>query len=252
MGGGSLIAVHNSLTSKLILQNDNNLESVFVMIEFPSATVILGCTYITNLHKTENVYTLIHHLKQIEDLHMKHPNCKFIIIGDYNLPNIVWSKLLPSSFKQKSYCEPQILNSADRLNITANPLEIIQLAPHHPMKNYTLDLCFSEKNFLKFIESENIIELVPYDSHHIPLLFEFDIKSLCSVKQNDKFLLFRANDIEKFNSFLLNTDFSFLDYIASSKESENNLNLNLNIIFEKFYNIILNAILFQSPLVTIA
>lgn len=88
-GGGVMILVHSRLMSRLISVDKPtlNYDHVFAAVEFNDAVLLLGCVYIPP-RSSFDVY--LEHAHVVESLHVKYPNAKFYIAGDYNLRDSVW------------------------------------------------------------------------------------------------------------------------------------------------------------------
>ena len=71
-----MIAVYNTLNSKLLKKIDNEQESIFVQIKFKNSTLIVGCSYIT---KPATLDEYIKNAQAIEDLFSKYPGTYFAI-----------------------------------------------------------------------------------------------------------------------------------------------------------------------------
>ena len=232
-GGGSLIAVHKTLTSKLLSKIDNDQESLFVQIKFKHSTLVVGCSYIT---KPATLAAYQNNAQHIEYLFSKYPDNHFALFGDYNLHHTNWNASSPISHTHSRYVEPIVQDAADSLNNMASILNLKQLFPDHPTKNYTLDLCFSQDTYFSVSTWNGLLELLPSDSHHIPVVFDYTDVPDSKLNNSEKFYLYKLIDINTF-SLHFSKFISALDQI-----SINSPLIDLEFIFDKFYSSIHDAI----------
>ena len=109
VGGGVLVAVRSSIQSNIIHTFDEDLEEIFVCVKSATKELIIGCTYIT-CRVDSTAY--LSHTSRIEEIFTQHPNSKYLILGDYNLTNILWPDNKNSKLSQSGYVPPDLFLSA--------------------------------------------------------------------------------------------------------------------------------------------
>lgn len=88
VGDGVLIAVDSGLKSKTLNVSINSVEHLFVHLQLGSTTYILCCVYIpprSNIIMYENCFTALN------ELYQNNLDSKIIVLGDFNLPSLIWS-----------------------------------------------------------------------------------------------------------------------------------------------------------------
>jgi len=86
-GGGVLIAVKNQFSCRRLPILENSVEQLFIQISEKSLFLVIGADYIPPASDV-NVYDI--HFNAIDVLLNNNCHSKFLIFGDYNLPNINW------------------------------------------------------------------------------------------------------------------------------------------------------------------
>ena len=87
--GGVLITVHKNLHSSLVFScRASNTEHLFVEVSTPGINIILGAAYLPP-YSSSDVYE--DHVTRVELLKNSYLDRNFITLGDYNLPNTVWT-----------------------------------------------------------------------------------------------------------------------------------------------------------------
>ncbi|KAG8234106.1 hypothetical protein J437_LFUL010953 [Ladona fulva] len=87
-GGGVLITVKSTLKSQLMINNNNNIEHLFVTIGSGSTKFLIGCVCIPPKSSSE-IYES--HCQTVENILSTNSFAGVIILGDYNLSNFIWS-----------------------------------------------------------------------------------------------------------------------------------------------------------------
>ena len=142
-----------------------------------------------------------------------------------------------------AYQDPLATSAVSSVNSIANLLNLIQLYPVHPCKNYTLDLCFSDSDYLKVLHSDNAMDLIPCDEHHISAYFEYNDFFFNNHKHFEKFFLYNSIDVDKFNYLISKFDFSFLNIFDL-----NSCNIDIDFIINKFCSLLYSAISQSVPI----
>lgn len=86
-GGGVLIAVHKSFQGYQISLNCESVEQIFVKVYNSVCSFVIGAVY---LPPTIGIDKYSSHVEVVTTICDNMPDCQFIILGDYNLPNIKW------------------------------------------------------------------------------------------------------------------------------------------------------------------
>lgn len=92
-GGGVLIATKNTLSSSLILQDDN-IELLCILIQNPAVKAIFGVCYRPPDSHRSFCDSLT---RALTDLKTKHPDTPVFLFGDFNFPEISWTLLSTSN-----------------------------------------------------------------------------------------------------------------------------------------------------------
>ena len=128
-GGGVLIAIHDSICSKL-LPSPTDLE--LVKVETDLCRPLLLCTvYLPPKSSPEITHKVLAYLDSIACI------SRIIILGDFNLPDICWPLLTGSSNASKALCD---------LEFCHNLAQLVHFPTHH--RGGTLDLIFISSNYL--------------------------------------------------------------------------------------------------------
>ena len=126
-GGGVLIATRNFLEAKKIELLNNGVELIAVKIP---PQLIVCCCYRPHIH-TDNV-TEINTI--LSDICTKNPDCKFLFVGDVNLPGINWRTL-----QLRPQCQYRGLHRQFIATLLENGMEQVILDGTHIHGN-TLDI----------------------------------------------------------------------------------------------------------------
>ncbi|KAK2575278.1 hypothetical protein KPH14_007663 [Odynerus spinipes] len=86
-GGGVLIAVKRCLQSTIIRANNSHIEHLFVSIRHGTTVLVFATVYIPPVSPM-SIYE--DHVSSVVKILEEHPDCKFYLLGDYNLPHIDW------------------------------------------------------------------------------------------------------------------------------------------------------------------
>ena len=89
---------------------------------------------------------------------------KLLLCGDYNLPYVYWEN---NTYLQHSTNSKTPAPSTSQAALLSNGYASLDLQQHHPvhkLKDYTLDLVFSENHLISYLHSSD--QLVPVDTLH--------------------------------------------------------------------------------------
>ena len=131
-GGGELIATKNELLAELINTDQDGVEHLF--LKLPYHKIIIAVLYIP---PASDVSPYIKHVNIATEIFEKLDDFKFILIGDYNLTGITWSKSSPlQHFSSNKATRSDKDNSAIIKN--AYPyMDLFQKIPILASKDYT-------------------------------------------------------------------------------------------------------------------
>lgn len=208
VGGGVLIAVKDTLKSKVIAM-EGDAEQLFVEVTNLSKNLVVGSFYAPYV----NPGTYAMHFEVIELLMDKFRDYEFMIMGDYNLRETLWTNhgglsegLLANCFCSDTLvqeCSIAVMNMFSYFGMS-------QYFPVHHSKGYTLDLAFStitEGNVKQLVSSDF---LVPCDPHHDQVFLEIGCMKSDYIKCVKNKLDFRNADYVAINSELLSTNWESL------------------------------------------
>jgi hypothetical protein len=220
-GGGVMICVHKKFKS-CVMKTASAVEQVFVKIVLPSDILILCCVYIP---PKSNCSLYRAHCDDVESLRFKFPNSRIIIVGDYNLSNMVWSNdslSLEQNNACVNDCEAEVIDMSTFLGLKQRNCILNK-------KERILDLVFSDIETISVSRAAEVI--LPEDSHHPPL--ELHVRLV--TEPNDGSFVMKRNfntcDYTKLNDCLHSVDWSFLD-------SNTNVDRAIEMFYENTYCIL--------------
>ena len=233
-GGGVLIAVDSKIRSVLAADWCSDAEDLWVTVCLQNATKIhVCCVYIAPC----DTVGLSSFCSKLDDIFSNHPIDNFVICGDFNLPNIRWSR-----DPVNKNCIP--LNFTDKdSNLFVDTLAFCGLSQYNYLFNSsgnTLDLILNNKfqiSNIKICDSP----LVNEDKHHNTLEFGFisnDIHpsyKLCNNNSNLNFNFDRAD----FGIIKTNINSVNWEECLFGLDTENSVKM--------FYSIIKNIIIQNVP-----
>ncbi|KAF2904377.1 hypothetical protein ILUMI_01798 [Ignelater luminosus] len=204
-GGGVIIAVQTHISANYVFSSKNAaFEDIWVRVDYNKIHLIIGNVYFPPRSQPEVYQTFI---DSIELLRRKYSSAKFLIFGDFNLPEVIW-------FKDDSLMSPGANCSiaAQLLLEYIYYLELEQINCFNNVYGNILDLVFSE-------DSSNIdvmladFPLSTVDVHHPALDVNVNIKA----------------DFDGLNLFYSSVDWSF---IRSTGDMELGTKRYYDILFE--------------------
>jgi hypothetical protein len=148
-GGGSLIAVHKSISCSSISPSSQNTESVFVKLNHGQLNTVVGCVYIPpNLH-----HAIYNDFCLTAEEAFGYDYDNILLLGDFNLPNTVWTGT-PRAVDESSRCIIDLANFYDlkQVNRVLN------------FRGVTLDLVFSSIPGTEVTPA--LDSFLPEDIHH--------------------------------------------------------------------------------------
>jgi len=152
-GGGVLLAVRDNIASK-VLPSPTNIEMLTVEVEL-SQTLILCVVYLPPNPNVSLIQSLSSHLCQFDQ------SCNVVILGDFNLPDIVWDTLCGSTIAAEAFCDTCFENNLSQL---------ISCSTH--IHGNTLDLILTNNDDL--IDNISVSDTIniPIKSDHYAITFE--------------------------------------------------------------------------------
>ena len=183
-GGGVILAVRRELVAEGQSDWSSSAEDLWVTLTFqnrkPKITykMHLCVVYMCN-QKMGNSFSkqFTNFSTNMTDRFFEHPSDKFIILGDFNLPNLIWTVTEDGVSYQASNIECSYQSEFfDNLNLC----HLLQYNYHlNTSHNRILDLIFSN-NAISVTHCRN--PLVPEDPHHKALCISADFVELHSLK----------------------------------------------------------------------
>ena len=177
-GGGVLIAIRNSLSCSLITPIRDDLEQVFVRVRLHNKYVIFGALYLPPASQPD-LYD--RHVCCVSEIFHNYSDDAFCILGDFNLPHVVWPTG-PGSFCSKKPGIPSLESSA--IDLLLEGYSYCGLAQVNSIGNSfgsLLDLIFVKDIELSV---DNAVDfLISPDAYHPPL----------KVRLNDQFAFTNQN-----------------------------------------------------------
>lgn len=172
MGGGVLIAVRRGIAAEVRSDWCSNAEDLWVTLilrcQKPKVTYKLHlCTiYICNQNLGSSLSAqLTHFSEQVSDIVLNNPCDKFIIVGDFNMPNLIWKE---SDECFTTYVAENI-QGTHQFDLLDN-LNLCNLSQYNFISNNNnriLDLILSNSN-VSINRCDTL--LVPEDNHHPAIL----------------------------------------------------------------------------------
>lgn len=203
-GGGVLIAVKKHLKSKLIFTSEDG-EEIYIEISDLSKNLIVGSFYAP--YVISDYY--INHVNTVESLIDQYKKNDFLILGDYNLRETLWTNNsdLSESLLANCWCPNNLVqeNSALIMNMFSY-FGMQQYYPVHRNKGYTLDLAFSTLSEYNIRQIDSVDCLVPLDEHHPHVFFEINCNILYDVTRIKNVLDFKKADYDAINQKLSSVD----------------------------------------------
>ncbi|XP_050516531.1 uncharacterized protein LOC126891399 [Diabrotica virgifera virgifera] len=193
IGGGVLIAVKKCYSSRSILLPHVHLEELFVEVCTLNECYIFGTVY---LPPNSALISYENHCISIESVCNNFPEHKFILTGDYNLPNSEWYHDKRGVFSNNSN------TATDTLVDTFAFYNLFQLNHITNCNGVLLDLVFANDNENVTVEIANDY-LLPCDRYHPALSISLAIKDNMPELQYDSFAFnFRRGDYVALNMYL--------------------------------------------------
>ena len=134
-GGGVLCAVLNSFSSTVLTTNKfPSYDDIWIQVRMPRVNLVVGCVYFPPASQLEAYQRFC---DTAERLRNKYDESNFILMGDFNLPNVNW-------LAEEDVMVPQHIggNTAEVLIECMFFLELHQVNRAFNVNNRLLDLIF--------------------------------------------------------------------------------------------------------------
>lgn len=228
-GGGVLIAVRSTLKSSEVtcVASHGIVECLWVCVDVNASTKLFICCLYVPPHATLN--NLLAFFSILEDLVSKYTKHIFLVVGDFNLPNIIWTSdvignvCIPSGYSDAlseclvNYCSLLDLKQFNNVsNVHGKILDLV--------------LCTINNTCAKVSPSDN--PFVKEDQYHkaIEADFTISVENLMSRHSYEKFAFGRC-------------DYSTVNGLLKEEDWREILKDNiLDICVEKFYNLVMSII----------
>ena len=207
VGGGVLMAVHNSISSERVMLTDSqDVEFVCVKLSYINQTIYITCSYIPP-NSDSNIY--LKHSELIKNVsHIHSPNSELICLGDFNLPNTSWildddtAHYVPVS---------STVRSNDMENFWQNifDLGLFQINNIYNFKGKILDLMFSSSVNTSLSKCSPFVE--PEDKYHPTLVIDLELNiqtNYAKPQTKPNKLNFSKTNINLLRSILSNSSWS--------------------------------------------
>lgn len=228
-GGGVLIAVHKSLQATIAyLTRVKSAEQIFVKINSSNLKLIIGAIYLPPRSDT-SLYE--EHVNCVDDLKNEFPDYNFLLLGDYNLPSVIWSYSEEGLSSDYGQSDQVIEANTETITNGFTLHDFQQFIPEHPSKGYTLDLCFSSLNSSDVSIINSLDSLVPVEGHHVAHFLKIDVDINNVIRDNNQYFNFEKADYEVIENKLKSIEW---DKFFKS----NNVNDNVKQFYSLLYDII--------------
>lgn len=209
-GGGVLLAVRSRFKShQLHPPNCSALEQIWVVLPLEAHSLFICVIYIPPDRVNDPELIDQHTATLIWVCSKLRANDTLLLIGDYNLPNICWTRC------PAGYLYPDMSRSSANL-LTLRLLDeystanVRQLCDIRNTNNRILDLCFASSDAKISVEAAPS-PLVKHCRHHPALLISLDCSALSFVEVSSEFYAdFHNGNYDEMNVFLTSIDWDAL------------------------------------------
>lgn len=227
-GGGVLVAVKSGIAASELSVNSSNVEHLFIEISNLNTKLIIGVFYAP---PRENIDVYNEHMSVVESLKSFYSSHEFVILGDYNLPNTLWSNYSDlSDSLHADYCgnDNVIQENVDTVLNHFSFLGFHQYYPVYEKKGYTLDLAFSslpEECVSGIVSSDSLVPIE--EANHVPSFFQLNCAKIVSIESIKNVLNFNKADYD-----VINSKFGSMDWERIFGD------VSLDYSVDKFYSIV--------------
>ncbi|XP_054256899.1 uncharacterized protein LOC128981929 [Macrosteles quadrilineatus] len=207
-GGGVLIAIRDSIPCQHITSTGNDIECLFVLCKLASSSVLVGNVYIPPGQPTSMYSALCDTFDEIMSLIKD--TAFIVVMGDFNLPNMIWTDP-----------DPQRLTLSSRyVKETFSSYELTQVNRVLNHRGVSLDLIFSNNDDLDVRNAEDV--LLPEDMHHPALSFSLSASNSSPSTGPRYFHDFRRCNVEAVFDSLLRLNYPILSDQLNIENDFNN------------------------------
>ena len=215
-GGGILVAVADSIPTKLI-PSPPNLQARTIMISYSNRQILLCCVYIPPNPDAHYFHSYVSYLSNLATSYES-----IIFLGDFNLPDIIWSSLSCSSSNSNLLCDfifqhnlSQLIESPTHIQgntldlVLTNNLELVSDISIHPHLSHTLT---SDHFIISFTVTPFSLPSLRNEPIYVFDYPKADLLGLCDyLLSSDLSLCLSTNDIELVWSTLKNFIYLAMD-----------------------------------------
>ena len=147
---------------------------MFVEIEYNKNKIILATAYFPPRCSFEKHVELGENLEKLMERRSEH---RLFVLGDFNLPNSLWTKETLASVATPLIASTQ--NEAESVRVLSHICSYHNLYKVNTISNVNnsfLDLVFSQNKEVLIVHAESA--LLPMDAYHPPLSFSIQCESL--------------------------------------------------------------------------
>lgn len=198
-----MLAIKSSLSSERILVPDtDDVEVVFVKLNFTNRKVYLACMYIPSDSDVETYRRCGAALRKFFDFISCGVNDSIFVLGDFNMTNVHWS----TDVDRQSALLPFEMHSSGDRDVICSLLGA-DLSQVNFVKNFQgnfLDLIFStEPDDLILCKASVPLSKVDRNDFHelIEFIFEFSDVNYMAAAADTQFYDFKNTDFNGFNDF---------------------------------------------------
>lgn len=209
-GGGVLVAVHKKYNS-LEIDTPDDIEQVFVMVNYNSVKLIIGCTYIP---PRSGLNTYLNFTETVENTFDIYPEHKFLLLGDFNLPYTRW-------FHDDSVTKCEFVNANNTeidcslaLLNTINYVNLLQVNDITNANDRSLDLVFLNNFSDTILKCNNPV--IDCDSHHPALEIYMSISESISNLQSIE----TTYDFARADYVLINEKLADFDWLTCFENND--------------------------------
>ena len=193
-GGGVMLLVHDSLNAFRCLDLENDCELLWVELPAKSSSVLFGVVY-------RSPSSPVSYLEEFRNSLLRAVACDLpvFVCGDFNLPNIDWTTVVPSivSSHASTFCD------------IMSDCFLTQLVTFPTCQNHILDLVLT--NHPDYISSINSYDNLP-DTDHTAVHFAMAL-TLRTPLHNARLLYrYQKIDHDHFTSVFSNIPWDVIDY----------------------------------------
>lgn len=228
-GGGIIVAIKKHIPAiRNTNLEDENVEELFINLQLPKTRIILCVTYIPPATRYGTYET---HLQKLQTLYTADSDTKFLIIGDYNIPDLTWIQQTDCD-----YLKPVDPSTAlhSLLIDTLSFMQLQQFNNIYNRNNRMLDLVLSNLNHIcTCSEPQMNLTTNPKFHHHPSLHLTID---KVTIPKTIPFQQVPKYNFETCDYTVIRTDLSNINWTNTLKEK--NVSDMLDIFYELVYEII--------------